>query len=60
MSVRDGELSHVNAKMTDQKEDEKKEDDERLEFLYKYLTLSRKIKAEKWAKMLSNEEFKVP
>ncbi|RLU17527.1 hypothetical protein DMN91_009762 [Ooceraea biroi] len=44
--------------MADKKEEERKEDDERLEFLYKYLTLSRKIKADKWVKMMTNEEFK--
>lgn len=45
--------------MTDKKEEEKKEDDERLEYLYKYLVLSRKIKPDKWMKMLTNEEYKV-
>lgn len=46
--------------MADKKEEERKEDDdERLEFLYKYLVLSRKIKADKWIKMMTNEEFKV-
>ncbi|XP_050446950.1 dynein beta chain, ciliary-like [Cataglyphis hispanica] len=44
--------------MTDKKEEEKKEDDERLEYLYKYLVLSRKIKPDKWMKMLTNEEYK--
>lgn len=41
------------------KKDEEKEDDERIEFLYKYLVLSRKIKLDKWIKMLTNEEYKV-
>lgn len=45
--------------MTDKREEEKKEDDERLEYLYKYLVLSRKIKLDKWIKMLTNEEYKV-
>ena len=45
--------------MTDKREEEKKEDDERLEYIYKYLVLSRKIKADKWIKMLTSEEFKV-
>lgn len=45
--------------MTDKKEEEKKEDDERLEYIFKYLALSRKIKLEKWIKMLTNEEYKV-
>ncbi|XP_025270513.1 dynein beta chain, ciliary [Camponotus floridanus] len=44
--------------MTDKKEEEKKEDDERLEYIFKYLALSRKIKLEKWIKMLTNEEYK--
>jgi len=46
-------------KMADKKDEEKKEDDERIEFLYKYLVLSRKIKFDKWIKMLTNEEYKV-
>lgn len=45
--------------MADKKDEEKKEDDERIEFLYKYLMLSRKIKLDKWLKMLTNEEYKV-
>lgn len=45
--------------MADKKDEEKKEDDERIEFLYKYLILSRKIKFDKWIKMLSTEEYKV-
>lgn len=45
--------------MADKKDEEKKEDDERIEFLYKYLVLSRKIKLDKWIKMLTNEEYKV-
>lgn len=45
--------------MTDKKEEERKEDDERLEFIYRYLVLSRKLKADKWVKMLTNEEYKV-
>jgi len=45
--------------MTDKKEEERKEDDERLEYIYKYLVLSRKIKIDKWIKMLASEEFKV-
>ncbi|XP_018352750.1 PREDICTED: dynein heavy chain 9, axonemal-like [Trachymyrmex septentrionalis] len=44
--------------MADKKDEEKKEDDERIEFLYKYLVLSRKIKPDKWMKMLTNEEYK--
>ncbi|CAK9799022.1 Dynein beta chain, ciliary [Anthophora plagiata] len=44
--------------MVDKKEDEKKEEDPRLEYLYNYLTYSRKLKAEKWTKMLSNADFK--
>lgn len=49
----------MNLNMTDRKEEEKKEDDERLEYIFKYLALSRKIKLEKWIKMLTNEEYKV-
>lgn len=45
--------------MADKKEEGKKEDDERLEYIYRYLVLSRKVKADKWLKMLGNEEFKV-
>ncbi|XP_025160705.1 dynein beta chain, ciliary-like [Harpegnathos saltator] len=45
--------------MADKKEEEKREDDERLEYIRRYLVLSRKIKAEKWLKLLTNEEFKV-
>ncbi|XP_018058898.1 PREDICTED: dynein heavy chain 9, axonemal [Atta colombica] len=44
--------------MADKKDEEKKEDDERIEFLYKYLVLSRKIKLDKWIKMITNEEYK--
>ncbi|EGI59469.1 Dynein beta chain, ciliary [Acromyrmex echinatior] len=44
--------------MADKKDEEKKEDDERIDFLYKYLVLSRKIKLDKWLKMLTNEEYK--
>lgn len=47
------------SKMADKKEEDRKEDDERLEYIYRYLALSRKIKADKWYKMLTNEEFKV-
>lgn len=45
--------------MADKKEEDKKEDDERFQFIFKYLALSRKIKADKWIKMLTNEEYKV-
>ncbi|XP_076381798.1 dynein axonemal heavy chain 17-like [Megalopta genalis] len=38
--------------------DEKKEEDERFDYIYNYLTLSRKLKADKWLKMLSNIDFK--
>ncbi|KAG5306381.1 DYHC protein, partial [Pseudoatta argentina] len=44
--------------MADKKDEEKKEDDERIDFLYRYLVLSRKIKLDKWLKMLTNEEYK--
>ncbi|KAL0116299.1 hypothetical protein PUN28_011253 [Cardiocondyla obscurior] len=44
--------------MSDKKDEEKNEDDERIEFLSNYLTLSRKIKSDKWIKMLTNEEYK--
>jgi len=45
--------------MAAKKEEEGKEEDERFEFLYKYLVLSRKIKPDRWIKMITNEEFKV-
>ncbi|XP_076651774.1 dynein beta chain, ciliary-like [Halictus rubicundus] len=38
--------------------EEKKEEDERFEYIYTYLTLSRKLKSDRWAKMLSNADFK--
>lgn len=41
------------------KEQEEDDDDERLEYIYRYLFLSRKIKADKWLKMLTNDEYKV-
>jgi hypothetical protein len=44
--------------MAAKKEEEDKED-ERFEFLYKYLVLSRKIKPDRWMKLITNEEFKV-
>ncbi|KAG7187948.1 hypothetical protein KM043_013910 [Ampulex compressa] len=40
------------------KKDEKKEEDERLQFIHNYLILSRKLKADKWTKMLANEEYR--
>lgn len=46
--------------MAEKKEEEKTEQDKRLEFIYDYLTVSRKIKMDKWMKMLSNADFKVP
>ncbi|XP_003402030.4 dynein axonemal heavy chain 17-like [Bombus affinis] len=42
----------------DKKDDEKKEEDPRLEYMFNYLTYSRKLKADRWAKMLSNADFK--
>lgn len=51
-------LRNERRKMAGKKE-EKKDEDERFEFLYKYLVLSRKIKADKWIKMITNEELKV-
>ncbi|KOC63491.1 Dynein beta chain, ciliary [Habropoda laboriosa] len=44
--------------MADKKEDEKKEEDQRLEYLFNYLTHSRKLKIDRWTKMLSNADFK--
>lgn len=48
-------------KMADKRKEDKKkeEEDERLEYIHQYLALSRKVRADKWAKMLANEEFKV-
>lgn len=45
--------------MGDKKEDEKKEEDQRLEYMYNYLTYSRKLRVDRWTKMLSNADFKV-
>ncbi|CAD1473270.1 unnamed protein product, partial [Heterotrigona itama] len=42
----------------DKKEDERKEEDQRLEYMFNYLMLSRKLKADKWTKMLSTADFK--
>ncbi|KAK1137302.1 hypothetical protein K0M31_001815 [Melipona bicolor] len=42
----------------DKKENERKEEDQRLEYMYNYLTLARKLKADKWTKMLSTADFK--
>ncbi|XP_076387377.1 dynein beta chain, ciliary-like [Megachile rotundata] len=44
--------------MADKKDGDKTEEDKRLEFIYDYLAYSRKIKADKWMKMLSNSDFK--
>ncbi|XP_076749597.1 dynein beta chain, ciliary-like [Xylocopa sonorina] len=44
--------------MADKKEDEKKEEDQRLEYIFNYLTYTRKLKIDRWTKMLSNVEFK--
>ncbi|XP_015433748.1 PREDICTED: dynein beta chain, ciliary-like [Dufourea novaeangliae] len=38
--------------------DEKKEEDERFEYIYNYLTYTRKLKVDRWTKMLSNADFK--
>lgn len=45
--------------MADKKDDEKKEEDPRLEYMFNYLVFSRKLKIDKWTKMLSNADFKV-
>lgn len=45
--------------MTDAKENDKKDEDPRLEFILQYLICSSKLKTEKWAKMMGTEEFKV-
>ena len=45
--------------MGDKKENERKEEDARLEFILQYLIRSSKLRFEKWTKMIANEEFKV-
>lgn len=45
--------------MGDKREDDKKEEDVRFEYVYNYLNCSRKIKTDRWAKMMSNADFKV-
>lgn len=40
-------------------EPKKQEDDELFDFIYKYLLLSRKVKADAWAKLLGSEDLKV-
>ncbi|XP_043279274.1 dynein beta chain, ciliary-like [Venturia canescens] len=44
--------------MSEKKEEEKKDDDPRFEYILQYLTLSSKLKPEKWAKMMSTDEYK--
>ncbi|XP_076548684.1 dynein beta chain, ciliary isoform X2 [Osmia lignaria lignaria] len=44
--------------MAEKKEEEKAEQDKRLEYIYDYLLVSRKVKTDKWMKMLSNADFK--
>ncbi|XP_076235061.1 dynein beta chain, ciliary [Calliopsis andreniformis] len=44
--------------MSEKKDEEKKEEDERFEYIYNYLTYTRKVKPDKWNKMLSNADFK--
>lgn len=34
-------------------------EDERLEFIFEYLSKSLRLKLDKWAKMMSNEELRV-
>lgn len=45
--------------MGDKKDEEKKEEDDRLEFVLQYLIRSSKLKQDKWAKMTANEDLKV-
>lgn len=45
--------------MGDKRDEEKKEEDDRLEFVLQYLIRSSKLKQDKWAKMTSNEDLKV-
>lgn len=45
--------------MADKKDEERKEEDERYEYILNYLTYSRKVKVDRWTKMLSNADFKV-
>ncbi|XP_076624613.1 dynein beta chain, ciliary-like [Colletes latitarsis] len=44
--------------MADRRDGEKKEENELLEYIYNYLTYSRKLKIDRWTKMLSNADFK--
>lgn len=43
----------------ERKDDEKKDEDPRLEYMFNYLTLSRKLKIDRWTKMLAHAEYKV-
>ncbi|KAG9431525.1 dynein beta chain, ciliary [Apis mellifera carnica] len=42
----------------EKKDDEKKDEDPRLEYMFNYLTHSRKLKIERWTKMLAHAEYK--
>ncbi|XP_046432396.1 dynein beta chain, ciliary-like [Neodiprion fabricii] len=44
--------------MGDKKDEERKEEDDRLEFLLQYLIRSSKVKQDKWGKMVANEDLK--
>lgn len=43
----------------EKKDDEKKDEDPRFEYMFNYLTHSRKLKIDRWAKMLAHAEYKV-
>lgn len=43
----------------EKKDDEKKDEDPRLEYMFNYLTHSRKLKIDRWTKMLAHAEYKV-
>lgn len=43
----------------ERKDDEKKDEDPRLEYMFNYLTYSRKLKIDRWTKMLAHAEYKV-
>lgn len=45
--------------MGDKKEEERKEEDPRFEFILQYMIRSSKLKMDKWTKMMNTEDLKV-
>ena len=45
--------------MADKKDDIKKDEDDRLEYILQYVTRSSKVKPDKWAKLMSTDEHRV-